>query len=207
MLRRILYFIAYKFYALGQVQYEIRNTKLRRLELEKIATIHPSTIIWNESNITNHQQNREIIKIGKECNLRCEIIIMKHGGKLEIGDHCFIGAESKLWSGKSISIGNRVLISHNVNIHDNISHSLDSKERHLDYLHIFSKGLQEFNDLREENIVIEDDVWIGFNCTIFKGVKIGKGSIIGACTVITKDVPPYSIVINENSQKIIKYTT
>lgn len=53
-------------------------------------------------------------------------------------------------------------------------------------------------------IVIEDDVWIGFGCLILSGVKIGKGAIIGAGSVITKDIPPYAIVCG-NPAKVIKY--
>ncbi|MBQ3601732.1 MAG: CatB-related O-acetyltransferase [Lachnospiraceae bacterium] len=51
-------------------------------------------------------------------------------------------------------------------------------------------------------IVIEDDVWIGMNCTILSGVTIHRGAIIGAGTVVTKDVPPYAIYANG---KVIKY--
>jgi SAM-dependent methyltransferase len=50
--------------------------------------------------------------------------------------------------------------------------------------------------------VIEDDVWIGFNATILKGVTIGKGAIVGACSVVTKNVEPYSIVIGNPAQKL-----
>jgi serine acetyltransferase len=48
--------------------------------------------------------------------------------------------------------------------------------------------------ITEAAIVIEDDVWIAANCTITKGITIGKGSIIAANSVVTKDVLPYSIV-------------
>lgn len=51
-------------------------------------------------------------------------------------------------------------------------------------------------------IIIEDDVWIGYGATILSGVKIGQGAIIGAGTVVAKDVPPYAIYVNG---KIIKY--
>jgi len=51
-------------------------------------------------------------------------------------------------------------------------------------------------------IIIEDDVWIGYGCIILSGVKIGKGAVIGAGTVVAKDVPPYSIFVNG---KVIKY--
>lgn len=48
------------------------------------------------------------------------------------------------------------------------------------------------------SIYVEDDVWIGYGTTILSGVKIGKGSIIGAKSIVTKDVPPYSIFVGNN---------
>jgi acetyltransferase-like isoleucine patch superfamily enzyme len=52
------------------------------------------------------------------------------------------------------------------------------------------------------DIVVEDDVWIGMNCTILSGVTIHRGAVIGAGTVVAKDVPPYAIYAGD---KIIKY--
>ena len=52
-------------------------------------------------------------------------------------------------------------------------------------------------------VIIEDDVWIGTRVTILKGVTVGKGAIIGACSVVTKDVPPHSIVVG-NPAKVVK---
>lgn len=53
-------------------------------------------------------------------------------------------------------------------------------------------------------IIVEDDVWIGTRAIILDNTKIGKGSIIGAGCIVSKDVPPYSIVVG-NPQRIIKY--
>lgn len=53
-------------------------------------------------------------------------------------------------------------------------------------------------------IIVEDDVWIGMNCIILSGIRIGKGAVIAAGSVITRDVPPYSVV-GGNPGKIIKY--
>jgi acetyltransferase-like isoleucine patch superfamily enzyme len=53
-------------------------------------------------------------------------------------------------------------------------------------------------------VIIGNDVWIAHNVTILSGVKIGDGAIIGASTVVTKDVPPYAIVVG-NPSKIIRY--
>lgn len=61
---------------------------------------------------------------------------------------------------------------------------------------------QEEIGVSKGNIVIEDDVWIGSNCLILSGVTIGKGAIIAAGSVVTKDVPPYAIY---TTNRIIKY--
>ena len=52
-------------------------------------------------------------------------------------------------------------------------------------------------------IIIEDDVWIGANCVVLDGVTIGKGSVIGAGSIVTKSIPPYSIAVG-NPCKVIK---
>lgn len=65
---------------------------------------------------------------------------------------------------------------------------------HMDMGHPTCKG----------DIIIENDVWIGAKSTIMSGVKISNGAVIGACSVVTKDVPPYAIVVG-NPGKIIKY--
>lgn len=54
------------------------------------------------------------------------------------------------------------------------------------------------------DIIIENDVWIGAHATIMSGVKISNGAIVGATATVTKDVPPYSIVVG-NPAKIVKY--
>ncbi len=53
---------------------------------------------------------------------------------------------------------------------------------------------KEKNAHDDQDIVVEDDVWIGARAIILKGVTIGKGSIVGAGAVVTKTIPPYSIV-------------
>ena len=65
---------------------------------------------------------------------------------------------------------------------------------HMDMGHPSCKG----------DIIIENDVWIGAKSTIMSGVKIGNGAVVGACSVVTKDVPPYAIVAG-NPAKIVKY--
>lgn len=156
--------------------------------------------------VDNLSKNKNNISIGKFSIFRGELLVYRHSGKIVVGDYCYLGENSKIWSAGSVTLGNRVLISHNVNIHDNNSHPLDPELRFKQYLHIITEKSHPTEDdtLNEKPVVIEDDVWIGFNSTILKGVTIGKGSIIAACTLIVKDVPPH-VVIGGNPAKIIKY--
>lgn len=62
----------------------------------------------------------------------------------------------------------------------------------------------ESESMTKGKIIIEDDVWIGYGATILSGVRIGKGAVVGAKSVITKDVPSYAIVAG-NPAKILKY--
>lgn len=84
------------------------------------------------------------------------------------------------------------MIAHNVNIFDNNSHPKDAHLRHEDFMLNFSNGMQQY-DLQSKEIIIEDDVWIGFNVTILKGVRIGRGAIIGAGAIVTKDIEAWTV--------------
>lgn len=204
-MKKIIRYIFYKMYTIGMVEYNNRSHQNNRKVHDTVAEIHPSASISSTGYINNLQKKRSAIQIGRESNVRGELLVFELGGEIQIGEYCFIGADTRIWSRDKIKIGNRVLISHNVNIHDNISHSLDPEERHRDFLHIFCNGPIVDNGCGAKKIYIEDDAWIGFNATILKGVTIGRGAIIGANTVITKDVPPYAVVVGDQKQQIIKY--
>lgn len=81
-----------------------------------------------------------------------------------------------------------------------------SGEHRTDCLSTFPFGEKIFNVEGESAmcrgpIVVEDDVWIGARVTVLSGVTIGQGSIIGANSIVTKDVPPYSVYVGN---KVIK---
>lgn len=169
------------------------------------AILDPSVKLIADATIENLSGNPQLIRVGANSVIKGQLLIFAHAGQIEIGQDCYLGERTYIWSADSIKIGDRVLISHNVNIHDTNSHSMDSVLRHQHFIKIMSQGHPVVNDvdIKSKNIVIEDDVWIGFNSTILKGVRIGKGSIIAACSVVTKDVPEFSIVAG-NPAKVIK---
>lgn len=160
--------------------------------------------LYLSSNILNARA-KSSISIGPNTHVRGELQLFPNGKFISIGEFCYVGDSTRIWSMSSISIGNRVLISHGVNIHDNISHSLSAADRHEHFEHIFAKGHpSDPENVTSSQIVIEDDVWIGFNATVLKGVRVGRGAVVGACAVVTKDVSPYSIVVG-NPARIIGY--
>ena len=94
-----------------------------------------------------------------------------------------------------MTIGDYVLISDGVDIHDTNAHSTTASIRRGDPINVFEKMLpMDWSKIESKPVVIEDDAWIGFKSSILKGVTIGRGAIVAAGSVVTKDVPPYVIV-------------
>lgn len=149
--------------------------------------------------VLNIGNRREAITIGANSVIAGELLTFRHGGAIKIGDWCYVGEGSRIWSAECIVIGNRVLIAHNVNIHDSNSHPLDAPERHRHFREIAQRGHpQKIENILSSQVIIEDDVWIGFNVIILKGVTIGRGSVIGAGSIVTKDLPPFSRYVKDD---------
>jgi acetyltransferase-like isoleucine patch superfamily enzyme len=135
------------------------------------------------------------ITIGDYCHIMGEVLVVGDTARCSIGSHCSLGRDSRIWTQTSITIGNYVLIAHMVDIHDNNSHSLDWRDRRMDATNVFVEGKPlDVSKVDAAPIVIEDDVWIGAKSTILKGVRIGRGAVIAAASVVTKDVPAFTLV-------------
>lgn len=111
--------------------------------------------------------------------------------KIHIDEGTFIGPYVCLAGPGNIKIGKWCLIAAHVGIFANN--------------HIFDDPTQNIEDqgLTRQGIVIEDDCWLGHAVTVLDGVTIGKGSVIGAGAVVTKDIPPFSIAVGVPA-KVVK---
>lgn len=119
--------------------------------------------------------------------LKCNTSIQTNDEKAQliIGDNVGIGG-TKISCFKKILIGNNVKVGGNTTIMDGDYHS------------------EDYRSGQPKEIVIEDNVWIGYSCLILKGVHIGKNSVIGAGSVVTKDIPEDTIAAGVPC-KIIKH--
>jgi acetyltransferase-like isoleucine patch superfamily enzyme len=101
---------------------------------------------------------------------------------IKIGDNSLIGEYSVIRGQGGVTIGDRVYTSPMTQI--------------IAVNHIFDNPNQPFVDqgITAEGIVIEDDVWLGSSTVITDGVRVGKGAVVAAGAVVTKDVPPHTVV-------------
>jgi maltose O-acetyltransferase len=100
------------------------------------------------------------------------------GGHLEVGDNVFINYGSSLVSSAHLKIGDDCLIGTHVMVMDCDFHRVEDKAW----------------DTTGQPIVLEDRVWLGNRSMVLKGVRIGHDSVVAAGSVVTRDVPPRSVV-------------
>lgn len=151
------------------------------------------------------------LKIGDNSIVSGAFIFESKEGLVTIGKHSYIGGGTYICRNK-ITIGDNVTIAWGGYMYDHDSHSLNYSDRRRDIE-------DELNDIRSGNnfilhkdwsvvkskpIKVCDDAWIGMNVTILKGVTIGEGAIVGACSVVTKDVPAWTVVAG-NPARVVKY--
>jgi acetyltransferase-like isoleucine patch superfamily enzyme len=126
--------------------------------------------------------------------------VVSNPRNISIGKHTHIGPNVLMYATlKKINIGECVMLAPNVVIITG-NHRTDIIGEYMAF--ITDKDKLPGNDRAVE---IEDDVWIGSGCIIMMGVRIGKGSIIHAGQVVTRDVPPYTIYVNEKL-KVKRFT-
>lgn len=139
----------------------------------------------------NYKKNC-FISIGNQSIIEASFYFDKENAKISIGSRTFIGG-SKIICANEIDIGDDVLISWGCTIVDHISHSLVFSERKMDVLNGL-KGQKDWSHVVINKVKIHNNVWIGFDVKILKGVTIGEGAVVAAGSIVTKDVLPYTLV-------------
>lgn len=124
------------------------------------------------------------MKIGNKTEINMSVVMWKLH-KIKVGNNSHINRDCFLDARAGITIGSNVSISHRVNI---VTGSHNPNSKHFEGIF--------------RPVIIEDYVWIGIGATILQGVKIGKGAVVAAGSVVAKDIPPFMIVGGVPSKKI-----
>lgn len=138
-------------------------------------------------------EKKSLIKIGVNAEIQDYVIIKTYDKEVTIGKNTQLNPYTVIYGGNGVIIGDNVMIAPHCTIvsgnHDFIQ--VDKPMRWAGT--VYAGG----------PVTIEDDVWIGANCTITDGVRIGHGAVVGANSVVTKDVCAYDIVAGSPA-KVIK---
>jgi acetyltransferase-like isoleucine patch superfamily enzyme len=150
-------------------------------------------------------RNKKLIDLGKGlttgygCRLEA-YPVNKTGSKcLIFGDNIEINDYVHIAAGEKVSIGDHVLIAGKVFISD-INHG-NYKGQNPDS----PLSVPNSRGLSTRPVIIEDNVWIGESVSILPGVTIGRGSIIGANSVVSKNIPPAVIAVGSPAKPVKKY--
>ena len=151
--------------------------------------------------INNKTNDSKKIVFGDNCNVSCAITLNERG-KITIGDFVFMNFV-KMRIDHHLQIGSHCLFGPNVILWDTDNHPLSASERWQQAEEIADHfPLSKSYDANGGNIIIEENVWIGMEALVLGGVTIGKGAIIAARSVVTKNVAPYTIVAGIPAKKI-----
>lgn len=194
------------FFSLLRYRFKHKNKSIVDLKYLNAA---PNTFIEGLNLSVRNPNKDKYLYIGENSVVSGSFIFEIASGEITIGNNTFIGGGMFVCI-EGIEIGNDVMISWGCTFIDNNSHSLRWSERKND-VSDWKKGLDEqkigfykdWSNVKRGKITVKDKAWIGFNCIVMKGVTIGEGAIVAAGSVVTKDVPDWTIV-GGNPAKVIK---
>jgi len=142
------------------------------------------------------------LRVGNHVTLWRTALSTEQNGLIIIGDYSYITNASLVCSEK-ISIGKRVFIAGGVTIADSDFHPLNAAARLQDTIALSPIGNNKSRpQIKSKPVFIADDVWIGFNATILKGVSIGEGAVISPGAVVVDDVPPHTTVAGNPAKRV-----
>lgn len=156
------------------------------------------------------KDTRKYVEIGDKGIITAKFIFETSEGFVKIGNNVHMGMTTFICR-NGITIEDDVTMAWDITLYDHNSHSIYWNERENDN-HQCYKDYTEFknnivnkdwSNVRSAPIKICSKAWIGFGVTILKGVTIGEGAVVGAKSLVTKDVAPWTIV-GGNPAKVIK---
>lgn len=177
----------------------LRETSARlRIGMHSGISIDPSAdVLFHQISFKRNAR----LQIGHGSIVQAHIVSDREGAVVEIGRNSYIGS-SHIISASRITVGDDVLISWGCHLVDHDSHSAQWSKRQRDVSN-WRNGQKNWEHVSTAPIAVGNKAWIGFNSIILKGVTIGEGAVVGAGSVVTSDVPPFTVVAG-NPARVIR---
>ena len=149
-----------------------------------------------------HSREPDALCIGAHCTMDGVHFDLGEAGRMIIGDYCYF-TNAVLLCELEIHIGNYVVIGWNTTVADTDFHPIAPAERIADAIACSPLGKGRLRPpVVKRPVIIEDDVWIGPNATILKGVRIGSGAFVEPGSLVTRDVPRRARVMGNPAEVI-----
>ena len=163
----------------------------------------PNTLVTGDHAFKRFRSGTpDALVIGANCTMDGVHFALGEKGRVQIGDYCYF-TNAVLLCELEMRIGNYVVIGWNATIADTDFHPLEPAERIADAIACSPLGQgRPRPEVPKRPVTIEDDVWIGPNATILKGVHIGAGAFIEAGSLVTRDVPARVRIMGNPAQVI-----
>jgi acetyltransferase-like isoleucine patch superfamily enzyme len=163
----------------------------------------PNTVVAGDLAFKRfHSRAPKALRIGAHATMDGVHFDLGANGRVTIGDYCYF-TNAVLLCELEMQIGNYVVIGWNATLADSDFHPIAPAQRVADAIACSPLGKgRPRPSVASKPIVIEDDVWIGPNATILKGVRVGTGAWIEPGSMVTRDVPPGARVMGNPAQVI-----
>jgi maltose O-acetyltransferase len=157
-------------------------------------------------------QLRRCDRVPATVRLRGRVFVENHG-RIDLGERVRIEArtvpvELACWRGATIIVGDGTFLNYGVSLSAHRSVTIGENCLVGNYVVIMDSDYHDLTDRTRPGeaapIVIEDDVWLGTRATVLKGVRIGRGAVVGAGAVVTEDIPPRSLAFGVPARVVRK---
>lgn len=175
--------------SLGDEVFTDQNVSL--IAWQPTSRIHLRSRVCLNRNVALHAQGGTI-ELGDRVKLDDGVHLQALGGQITLGTRTYLGPYVCMAGPGNITIGDHCLIASHSSLYAN-NHIFSDPDMIIDEQGVTTVG-----------IVIEEDCWLGTGVRVLDGVTIGRGSVIGAGAVVTKDIPPYSIAVGVPARVIAK---
>ncbi|MFD2873848.1 acyltransferase [Mucilaginibacter ximonensis] len=184
----------------------------RRLKQIRQYITAGNSLFWQQFDLVlvKPEPGKKYLQVGDDTVLDCRVVFETSAGRVIVGNNTFIGSSTIICRSK-IEFENDIFVAWGTCFYDHDSHSVDYRHREADIRQQLIDHRNNRNFIENKNwdvvnskpIKICSNAWIGMNCIILKGVTIGEGAIVGAGSVVTKDVAPWTVV-GGNPAKMLK---